>query len=85
MCCSALYNNSIEEYNTRLAEDMLYSHILHVLATTTQQAALGKYISSFKTQWVYCMYKLELLVQEGFPDIHACLQLVGGPMMRFSM
>ncbi|CAM6006939.1 unnamed protein product [Sphagnum balticum] len=37
---SALYNNSIEEYNTRLAEDMLHSHILHVLATATQQAAL---------------------------------------------
>jgi hypothetical protein len=79
LCCSALYNISIEEYNTRLVEDMLHSHILHVLATITQQAALGKYISSFKPQWVYCMYKLQFLGQEAFPDIHACLQVVGGP------
>ncbi|CAK9214495.1 unnamed protein product [Sphagnum troendelagicum] len=40
LCCSALYNISIEEYNTRLAVQMLHSHILHVLATITQQAAL---------------------------------------------
>ncbi len=79
LCCSALYNISIEEYNTRLAVQMLHSHILHVLATIRQQAALGKYISSFKPQWVYCMYKLQLLGQEAFPDIHACLQVVGGP------
>ncbi|CAK9216776.1 unnamed protein product [Sphagnum jensenii] len=37
---SALYNISIEEYNTRLAVQMLHSHILHVLATIRQQAAL---------------------------------------------
>jgi hypothetical protein len=79
LCCSAFHDYAIAEYNTRLAADPLTAHIVHVLATITQQAALGKYISSFKPQWVYCMYKLQLLGQEAFPDIHACLQLVGGP------
>jgi hypothetical protein len=36
------------EYTTRLAADPLAGDIAHVLATITQQAALGKYISSFK-------------------------------------
>jgi hypothetical protein len=85
LCCSALHNISMGEYNTCLATDILNGHIVHLLATITQQAALGNFISSFKPQWVYCMYKLELLGQEAFPDIHACLQLVGAPMMRFSM
>ncbi len=79
MCCSAFHDYGIAEYNTRLAADPLTAHVVHVLATITQQAALGKYISSFKPQWVYCMYKLQLLGQEAFPDIHARLQLVGGP------
>ncbi len=63
----------------RLVEDMLHGDILHLMATITEQVILGKYISSFKPQWVYCMYKLQLLGQEAFPDIHACLQVVGGP------
>jgi hypothetical protein len=67
------------ENTTRLAADPLTGDIVHVLATITRQAALGKYISSFKPQWVYCMYKLQLLGKEAFPDIHACLQVVGGP------
>jgi hypothetical protein len=58
---------------------MLHSHIHNVLATIARQALLGKYISSFKPQWVYCMYKLQLLGQQAFPDIHASLQVVGGP------
>ncbi|KAH8969474.1 hypothetical protein BDL97_02G035800 [Sphagnum fallax] len=37
---SALHNISIEEYNTRLAVQMLHSHIHNVLATIARQALL---------------------------------------------
>ncbi|CAK9870616.1 unnamed protein product [Sphagnum jensenii] len=37
---SAFHDYSIADYNTRLAADMLNGHIVHLLATITQQAAL---------------------------------------------
>jgi hypothetical protein len=79
LCCSAFHDYALAEYSTRLAADPLNGLIVQVLASIAQQAALGKNISSFKPQWVYCMYKLQLLGQESFPDIHACLQVLGGP------
>jgi hypothetical protein len=54
MCCSAFYDYATAEYNTRLAADMLSSDIVHVLATITQQAALGKYLPSNPSGCIVC-------------------------------
>jgi len=68
--CSAVYHKAMAENNMRVAQDILDIRIVRMLPTTAQQAAIGNYISSFKPQWLYCMYKLQLLAQEALADNH---------------
>ncbi len=68
--CSAVYHKAMAENNMHVAQDILDIRVVRMLPTTAQQAAIGNYISSFKPQWLYCMYKLQLLVQEALADNH---------------
>jgi hypothetical protein len=58
------------ENKIHVAQDILDTRVVRMLPTTAQQAAIGNYISSFKSQWLYCMYNLQLLAQEALADSH---------------
>jgi len=49
--CNAIYHNSKVENMMHLAQDILNIHVVRMLPTTTQQATIDNYISSFKPQW----------------------------------
>jgi hypothetical protein len=68
--CSAVYHKAMAENKIHVAQDILDTRVVRMLPTTAQQAAIGNYISSFKSQWLYCMYKLQLPAQEALADNH---------------